>query len=182
MPPVGNYQGKLASMEKWYVAHSKPRNEELLWKQFALRNLETYYPCIKVQTVNPRARKVQPYFPGYLFVHVDLDLIGKSTIEWIPGGVGLVSFGNEPAFIPDSLIYSIRQRIDSLKTILEKNPIPLCKGDNVYIHEGVFKGYEGIFDIQLSGIDRVRVLLSLLNNRLIFVEMPASCIHRANQN
>jgi transcriptional antiterminator RfaH len=79
-------------MKKWYVAHSKPRNEELLWKQFCLRNFETYYPCIKVQMVNPRARQVQPYFPGYLFVRVDLDLIGRSAVEWVPGGVGLVSF------------------------------------------------------------------------------------------
>ena len=70
-------------MEKWYVARSKPRSEELLWKQFCLRNLESYYPIVKVQTVNPRARQVQPYFPSYLFVHVDLDLIGRSVLDWI---------------------------------------------------------------------------------------------------
>ena len=169
-------------MEKWYVAHSKPRNEELLWKQFCLRNLESYYPCIKVQTVNPRARKVQPYFPGYLFVHVDLELAGKSSIEWIPGGAGLVSFGNEPASVSDSLVFAIKQRIESLKTVSGENPIPLRKGDNVVVHDGAFKGYEGIFDIQLSGTDRVRVLLSLLDNRLVPVEMSASCFHRIIQN
>jgi len=169
-------------MEKWYVAHSKLRNEELLWKQFCLRNFESYYPCLKVKTVNPRARKVQPYFPGYLFVHVDLELIGKSTIKWMPGGVGLVSFGDEPAFIPDNLIYAIKQRVASLKLNSDENPVPLHKGDNVAIHAGVFTGYEGIFDIQLSGTDRVRVLLSLLDNRLLPVEMPASCIHRIDQN
>lgn len=169
-------------MEKWYVAHSKLRNEELLWKQFCLRNIESYYPCLKVKTVNPRARKVQPYFPGYLFVHVDLELIGKSTIEWMPGGVGLVSFGDEPAFIPDYLIDAIKQRVASLKLNSGENLVPLHKGDNVAIHAGVFTGYEGIFDIQLSGTDRVRILLSLLGNRLLPVEMTASCIHRIDQN
>ena len=169
-------------MEKWYVAHSKPRNEELLWKQYCLRNIESYYPCIKVRTVNPRARQVQPYFPGYMFVHADLDLIGKSTLDWVPGGAGLVSFGDEPAFVPDSLIYSLQQRFDSFKKVSGENPIPLHKGDNIVIHEGVFTGYEGIFDIRLSGTDRVRVLLLLLDNRLIPAEMPASCIHRINQN
>ena len=152
-------------MEKWYVAHSKSRNEELLWKQFCLRNIESYYPCIKVPTVNPRARQVQPYFPGYLFVHVDLELVGRSTLEWIPGGAGLVSFGDEPAFVPESLIYTIQQQIENLMVVSGENPIPLRKGDNIVIHNGVFKGYEGIFDIQLSGTDRVRVLLSLLENR-----------------
>jgi transcription antitermination factor NusG len=164
-------------MEKWYVAHSKPRGEELLWKQFCLRNLESYYPFIKVKTVNPRAQQVQPYFPGYLFVHVDLELIGRSALEWLPGGIGLVSFGDEPAFVPDSLIYSIKQRIESLKMASGENPIPLRKGDIVTIHGGVFTGYDGIFDIQLSGTDRVRVLLSLLDNRQLPVEMPVSYVH-----
>jgi transcriptional antiterminator RfaH len=169
-------------MEKWYVAHSKHRNEELLWKQFCIRNFESYYPRLKVKTVNPRARKVQPYFPGYLFVRVDLDVTGRSIIEWMPGGVGLVSFGDEPAFIPDSLIYSIKQRIESLETVPAENPVLLSKGDRILIHEGIFRGYEAIFDDQFSGADRVRVLLSLLGNRQIPVELPANCIHRLDQN
>jgi transcription antitermination factor NusG len=164
-------------MKKWYVAHSKPRNEELLWKQFCLRNFEAYYPCIKVQTVNPRARQVQPYFPGYLFVHVDLGLIGKSAVEWVPGGVGLVSFGDEPAFVSGGLINAIKQRIEILERAPEENVIPLFKDDNVAINAGVFIGYEGVFDAHLSGTDRVRILLSLLDNRLIPVELPASCIN-----
>ncbi len=167
-------------MEKWHVAHSKPRNEELLWKQFCLRNLESYYPCIKVKTVNPRARQVQPYFPNYLFVHVDLDLIGRSTLEWVPGCAGLVSFGDEPAFVPDDLVYAIKQRIEDLNIVSDESPIQLHKGDNVAIHDGVFKGYEGVFDIQLSGTDRVRVLLSLMDNQFIPVELPASHTHRIN--
>jgi transcription antitermination factor NusG len=169
-------------MEKWYVARSKPRNEELLWSQFCLQSFETYYPRVKVKTVNPRARKVQPYFPGYLFVRIDLDLTGKSIIEWMPGGVGLVSFGDEPAFIPDNLICAIKQQIENLKMAFRESVNPLCKGDNVAIQAGVFTGYEGIFDTQLSGTDRARVLLSLLDNRQISVEMPASCIHLINQN
>jgi transcriptional antiterminator RfaH len=164
-------------MEKWYVAHSKPRSEELLWKQFCLRNLESYYPCIKVKTVNPRAQQVQPYFPGYVFVHVDLELTGRSVLEWIPGGAGLVSFNDEPAFVTDSLIYSIKQRMESLKMASGEGFVPLRKGDIVTVHSGAFTGYEGIFDIQLSGTDRVRILLSLLDNRQLPVEMPVSYVH-----
>ncbi|PIU33441.1 transcription/translation regulatory transformer protein RfaH, partial [Candidatus Shapirobacteria bacterium CG07_land_8_20_14_0_80_39_12] len=60
----------------WYVLHSKPNKEELLWEQLNIRKVETFYPRIRVQTVNPRARKVKAYFPGYVFVHVDLKEIG----------------------------------------------------------------------------------------------------------
>lgn len=167
-------------MEKWYVARSKPRSEELLWKQFCLRNLESYYPCIKVQTVNPRARQVQSYFPCYLFIHVDLDQIGKSALDWLPGSAGLVSFGDEPAFVPDNLVYAIKEQIENLDNGLNKKNVNLYKGDRIAIHRGAFTGYEGVFDIQLSGSDRVRILLSLMDNRLIPVELQANHIHSIN--
>lgn len=168
-------------MEKWYVAHSKPRNEEFLWKQFCLRHIESYFPCVKVKTVGLRIPKVRPYFPGYLFVHVDLELTGKSSIEWIPGGVGLVSFGDEPAPVSEGMISAIKQRVSNFEMEMKKSPIPFQKGDNVVINEGVFKGYEGIFDVRLSGADRVRVLLSLLGNRQVSVELSAgSLLHPAN--
>jgi transcription antitermination factor NusG len=67
-----------------------------------------------------------------------------------------------------------------LNIVSDETPIQLHKGDNVAIHEGVFKGYEGVFDIQLSGADRVRVLLSLMDDQFIPVELPASRIHRIN--
>jgi transcription antitermination factor NusG len=163
-------------MEKWYVAHSKPRNEELLWRQFCLRRIDSYYPRIEVQPVNPRTRKVQPYFPGYLFVHVDLERVGRSSIEWMPGAAGLVAFGDEPASVSDGLIASIKQRIESLRVVSDEGPVPFCKGDNIVVHEGIFNGYEGIFDVQLSGTDRVRIFLSLLDRRKIPVELSASCV------
>lgn len=100
----------------------------------------------------------------------------------MPGGVGLVSFGDEPAFIPDSLIYAIKQRIESLAMSSGENSAPWRKGDNIVIREGILTGYEGIFDTQLSGTDRVHILLSLLGNRLVPVELSASCIHRIDQN
>ena len=165
-------------MEKWYVAHSKPRNEDLLWKQFLLRNFESYFPCLKIKTVNPRARQVQPYFPGYLFVHVDLEKTGRSELEWIPGGAELVSFGDEPACVSDSLIFAIKQRIEQLERSSAECCVLFSKGDIVHIHNGAFSGYEAIFDGQLSGNDRVRVLLSLLDNRQIPIILPANSIYR----
>ena len=165
-------------MEKWYVAHSKPRSEELLWTQYRIRGLEAYYPCLKVRTVNPRAKQVQPYFPGYLFIHVDLGITGRSALEWLPGSSGLVCFDDEPATVSESLILAIRQRLDGLEQPAETTPARLRRGERVLIHEGVFSGYEGIFDIYLSGVERVRVLLSLLGDRQIAVDLSAASLQR----
>jgi len=100
--------------QRWYVIRSKPRKEEFLAEQMQLRKLEIFEPLIRVQTVNPRARKIKPYFPGYVFVQLDLEKTGKFSVEYIPGAAGLVSFGGEEADVPDGLIHAIRQRVEEI--------------------------------------------------------------------
>ena len=60
-------------MKHWYALQSKPQQENFLWDQLCMRNMEAYYPRVRVQTVNPRSKKIRPYFPGYMFVNTDLD-------------------------------------------------------------------------------------------------------------
>jgi transcriptional antiterminator RfaH len=157
----------------WYVLHSKPRKEELLAEQLELRKVETFAPRIRVQVVNPRARKVRPYFPGYVFTHVDLDKIGLSALHYMPGSAGLIMFGGTPAYVPDGLIHAIRQRVEEINTAGGELFEVLKPGETVFIHSGPFAGYEAIFDARLLGTERVRVLLKLLRNRQMQVELLA---------
>ena len=57
---------------------SKPNKEMPLWHEIRARGVECFYPYLRVEPVNPRCRTIQPYFPGYLFVHADLEQIGFS--------------------------------------------------------------------------------------------------------
>ena len=100
--------------QRWYVVRTKPRKEDFLADQMLIRRIEIFNPRIRVQTVNPRARKVKPYFPGYLFVHVDLKQTGISSMQFIPGAGGLVAFGGEAADVPDGLVHAIQQRVDEI--------------------------------------------------------------------
>src|SRR5512142_170716 len=100
----------------WYVLHSKPRKENFLAEQLELRQIETFAPTIRVQVVNPRARKFRPYFPGYVFIHADLDKTVLSTLHYAPGSVGLIMFGSEPAFVPDGLIHAIQSRVNEINS------------------------------------------------------------------
>ena len=163
----------------WYALRSKPRKEDVVWKQLQLQGFETYFPRLKVHRVNPRSRKVVPYFPGYLFINVDLDQIGLSIFQWMPHTVGLVSFGGEPAIVPDNLIYSIRKRVDEINNAGGELFDGLTPGDSVIISDGPFRGYEAVFDARLPGSERVRVLLELLSNqRRVPIEMSADQIER----
>jgi transcription antitermination factor NusG len=160
----------------WYVLHSKPHKEELLAEQLELRKIETFAPRIRVQVINPRARKIRPYFPGYIFVRADLAEMGLSTLQYVPGSAGLIAFGGEPAFVPDGLIHAIRQRVGEINSAGGELFDVLKPGETVLVHSGPFAGYEAIFDVRLPGTERVRILLKLLRNRKMLVELPAGHI------
>ncbi len=163
----------------WYALRSKPRKEDVVWRQVKDQGVEIYYPRIRVQPVNPRARKIQPYFPGYMFVHVDLEKTGLSAFQWMPHSIGLVSFGGEPATVPENLIYAVEQRVAEIAAAGGEVFDGLKKGDTVRIEYGPFEGYEAIFDTRVPGSERVRVLLQLLSNqRQVSVELEASNIRK----
>ena len=162
----------------WYVLRSKPRKEETLWRQASIRGVEVYYPRIKVNPVNPRARKLRPYFPGYMFIQAELDEVGLSTFNYMPYAIGLVSFGGEPATVSDALILALKRRLHEIWESGGEFFDGLRPGDPVLIREGPFTGYEAIFDVRLSGTDRVRVLLKMLRDRYVPVELNAGWIER----
>ena len=156
----------------WYAIRSKPNKESFLWDQLNLQGIENYYPRLRVKPVNPRSRTIRPYFPGYLFVRVDLEQINLSALQWLPGAAGLVSFGGEPASVPDILINTIRNRVDEINAAGGELLEGLKKGQIVIIQPGPFDGYKAIFDTRLSGNEPVRVLLDLLNKQQTPLGLP----------
>lgn len=167
--------------ENWYALRSKPRKEEVLWRQLLARKIDVFFPRIRVHPVNPRARKLRPYFPGYMFVQVDLEQEGLSRFNWMPHAIGLVSFGGQPATVPDNLIHAIRKRVDEIEAAGGEFYDGLKRGDPVRISSGPFAGYEAIFDERLPGNERVRVLIQMLSDRHVPVELDENQVHRKNK-
>jgi transcription antitermination factor NusG len=167
--------------DSWYVIRSKPNKEDFLSSQLTAYGIQVFYPQIRVKTVNPRARKVKPYFPSYLFVHVNLEEVSPSTLHWMPGAVNLVSFDGQPAPVPDTLISAVERQIDQINASQENMLNGLKPGDLVLIQGGPFAGYEAIFDGRISGRERVRVLLTFLQNRHLPVEIRENQIGRVKK-
>jgi transcription antitermination factor NusG len=163
---------------RWYVLHSKPNKEELLWEQLTLRNIEVFYPRIRVHPVNPRARQVRAYFPGYVFVHLDLEQIGPAALQWMPGATGLVSFDNQPSMVPDALIPMLKKRVEEVNQAGGEILPELQPGDLVHIRSGPFAGYEAIFDALLPGNERARILLKMLQGQSAKMEISAGQLER----
>ena len=163
----------------WYVLHSKPRKEEFLLGQLKSHGFEAYCPFVRVTPVNPRARKRRPYFPGYIFLRVDLRQSKVSSLQWMPGSTGFVSFDGTPARVPEGLIPTLRQRVDAIEAEGGELFHGLKPGEPVHVVGGPFAGYEAIFDVRLPGSERVRVLLKLLQQRRqLPVDLPASQIQK----
>lgn len=166
---------------QWYALRSKPNREESLWREAKARGFDVFFPRSRVHTVNPRARQVLPFFPGYMFVNTDIHATGFSAFAWMPYSNGLVSFGFEPAPVPDSLIHAIRRRVDEINAAGGEVLNGLQPGARVRIQAGPFAGSEAIFDGRLSGSDRVRVLLQLISRQQVPLNVPTAYIQRARR-
>jgi transcription antitermination factor NusG len=169
---------------QWYALHSKPMKEALLSEQLGLHHFESYYPCLHVKPVNPRSRKTRPYFPGYIFGRIDLEQSNLPVLQWMPGSAGIVAFDGVPSHVPENMIVAIRRRVDEINTAgagCGELFDGLKSGDMVTIQDGPFKGYEAIFNARLSGDERVRVLLKILNRQQFPLELPGGQIQRKKQ-
>jgi transcription antitermination factor NusG len=162
----------------WYALQSKTHKEEALYEQLQTQGYEVFFPRIRVNPVNPRARRIKAYFPGYMFVRTDIEQVGLSTFQWMPFARGMITFDQEPATVPDALISAIRQRVEDVNAAGGEKLAELKHGDTVMIHDGPFSGYEAIFDLRLPGSERVRVLISLLSQRQVPVELRVGQLHK----
>ncbi len=152
--------------KRWYLVHTKPRQESLAQANLARQHYETYLPLLR-QPRRQRGRRVDaigPMFPRYLFIQLD-----RETDDWGPirstiGVASLVHFGRHAARVPDGLIAALRARENEqgvhVLTLEAHRP-----GSRVRITDGSFAGYEAVF-LAATGRDRVVVLLDILGQHV----------------
>jgi transcriptional antiterminator RfaH len=165
----------------WYALNSHPNKEDLLSRQVESCGFEVFFPRIRVNPVNPRARKIRAYFPGYLFVRADIEEAGLSVFNWMPYSKRLVTFGGEPSIVPDMLILAIQKKIDSINNAGGEIFDNLSHGDDVAITYGPFEGYTAIFDTRIDGAERVRVLLRMLSDQYVPVELNVGYLEKTKK-
>jgi transcriptional antiterminator RfaH len=163
---------------RWYALHVKPHKERPVHDLLQTKEMEVFYPYLKVKPVNPRSKKERPFFPGYMFVRLDISEEGLNVLRWTEGTYGLVTFGGEPVAIPEGMITELKHRMALIKEAGGLVFEDLKQGDRVRITRGPFEGYDAIFDARLSGKDRVQVLLAYLNDRPVRVQLDASEIEK----
>lgn len=158
--------GILSKQKNWYALYVKPHKERSVYRSLLDQSVETFFPSIKVKPTDPRTAKVRPYFPGYIFVHVDLEETEINTFKWMPGVHRMISFGDTPAIVPAHFVDELRKHLAMIEEAGGLQPKQAFEtGDTIKITGGLFEGYEAIFDVYLPGKERVQLLLMFLGSQ-----------------
>jgi transcription elongation factor/antiterminator RfaH len=152
-------------VQSWYVARTKPRREAATAAMLEQRDVEVYLPTLASRRrASGHPTPPEPLFPGYLFVHLDVNTADWLGVRSSPGVAYFLGCGESPSAIPEDLIAAIRLRADPLGT--ERYRPAFRRGDLVIIRNGPFTGLEAVFDGCLSARGRVRVFLEILERHV----------------
>lgn len=149
------------SAVSWYVVHTKPHKEMLATSMLEDRlRLAVFLPQVLQRY---RGRMVpRPFFPRYLFVHLDLTQVEPSAIDAIPGVTRLVRFDDQPQPVRDEIVASIREEVERINAEGGLPEQRFQPGALVRLKRGPFQGQVVRLLRHLSPADRVAVLLELL--------------------
>lgn len=152
-----------ASDRPWYVVQTKPRKEALVERSLGDLALRTYVPRIVtiVRAGRQLQRRVEPMFPTYLFTEIDPE-VSALRVRYLPGVKDFLRADARPQPIPPEIIALLRERTGS-DGVFEPPPRRFQPGERVRIEYGPLAGLDAVFERELSGPERVAVLLASIN-------------------
>ena len=158
---------KLDQAFQWYVAHTQPHAETKAAAHLSRQGFGVYLP--RYLKRRRHARRVDvvpaPLFPRYLFVNIDMATQRWRAIQSTIGVTHLVSNGDAPRAVQESIIDRLRRREDSVGFIrLDQRP-HFRSGDKVRVLDGAFVDTLGLFE-GFADAERVTILLDLLGRKV----------------
>lgn len=139
--------------------HCDPRRDSQVQHLVGLNGLETFAPRV------PKTRKRngdKPLFPGYVFTRLCMERGDWHKIAYLPGVRKLVEIGGGPCSVDDSIVEAIRLRVHRGTF----RPPPIAPGTKIVVTAGAFADLEGIFCEELSGAERVAVLIEMMRRQV----------------
>ncbi len=155
-------------MINWYAVQAKRRNEARVHHHLMQRVIPTFLPLIETirRWRSRRIARLEPLFPGYLFVqleHIDANPSQWDLVRWTPGVKSILGSDGTPLPVPDDAVDAIRARVQPLGFV--RPGLGFGPSARVFIRRGPLAGLEAVFERQLSGSGRVQVLMQLLGQQ-----------------
>lgn len=141
---------------QWYVINTKPLKEFLVEKLLTDAGIAVYNPKIK------NNGRVKSFFPCYIFSKFSVKKHYR-LIKYTRGVRKILECEYGPIPIEERIIEEIKSREENGVIVIRRKIIPPKVGEKVEILEGPFKGFQGIFEKEFNGSERVAVLLRIVN-------------------
>jgi transcriptional antiterminator RfaH len=153
-----------AAGDRWYLVRALTGRETFAVEQLERQGFVTFLPK-QPKTIRHARRltvRLAAYFPGYLFVQLDLARQRWRSINGTLGVAYLVGPGERPAPVPKGVVEALMEAADA-RGVLEGPP--LQAGQKVRIIAGAFADKLAIIE-RLDDAGRVRVLLDIVSGRV----------------
>jgi transcription elongation factor/antiterminator RfaH len=165
---------------RWYAIHTHAKQEVRAESNLLAWNVETFLP----RYISKRRQEfrtdpictVKSLFPGYLFARFDAETM-LHNIRYTRGVHSIVSVGARPAPVDDAVISIIMSRRG--EDGLVRLGAEISPGDDVVVSDGVFSGFEGVFERRMRDSERVMILLKTVTYQFRVVLPDGSVAKRA---
>jgi transcriptional antiterminator RfaH len=151
-----------STSDRWYLAYTKPRQEQIAFSNLEQQAFEAYLPLYKKfkKTEQGPVALFEPMFPRYILFRPSKPEQSISVVRNTKGIATIVRFGFEPALLNDDLVQRIRllEQDRNHATLQELSDLKV--GQAVRLKHTALGGIEGL--IQSVSSKRVAVLLELL--------------------
>ena len=154
---------------QWYVARTKPLAEYPTQKNLVNSGIETFLPSIRSRRPR-RGYESEPLFPGYLFIHCNLEEGEHKLLKSLTYPIKLVGFAGVIPTIPEKAIDDIKIRVDVINNgggLWSRYRV----GDRVKVALGKVTTFARVIHDNESPYQRVKVLLEFLG-RMLQVDVP----------
>jgi transcriptional antiterminator RfaH len=155
----------------------KPNCYRIAERNLKQQDFRTFLPMYEetMRAANRFSTGLRPLFPGYIFVALDAARGGWRSINGTLGVKELVSFGKQPAEVPDEVVRQLMLRCDSRGMLLPQEA--LQPGDRVRLTSGPFARFLATVE-EIAPGQRVHLLLELMGRHARTV-VPAGSLRRA---
>jgi len=165
---------------QWYVVHTQTSREnrvkEGIERQVRFNHLENMITEVLIPTENAAQIKdgkrritTKKFFPGYVFVRMDLDDNTWNMIRNTPGVTGFIGPGGHPIPVPDNEVNQVKKQMEE-GAAKPKPMIAIHEGETVKVTDGPFTNFTGTVDEIHPDKNKLKVMVSIFG-RMTAIEL-----------
>jgi transcriptional antiterminator RfaH len=157
----------LKETERWLVAYTKPRLEQVALQNLERQHFETYLPLYKKfkNTETGPLPVLEPMFPRYIFFRPSTPQQSIETVRSTKGVSHIVRFGFELGIVSADMVASLREFEVSQNQATLQEMSNFKVGHKVKIKHVALGAFEGL--IQSVSKKRVAVLLEIMGRKTL---------------